>query len=389
MAGVGRGHGQSDPARLRAVRQAAAESAPGLPGVFALPDAARRAGDPRVALPGRGVDDRRVRGGDDHVVGPRALVDVEDVFPSGPSVERPVEPPVGIGGPVVAVDGDEGDVRVGRVDVDLADVVGALEAEMAPGGPAVVGPVDPRPRHGEIARLLEVDPRPQPDRLRTRRGQGDVADAGGGLVLEDRLPGQAVVRRLPEPAGAEGGVEGAGPRRVALDAGRPGPVHHRPDRHPFQAELRAGPELQVPLPGPEQRISRRFRAGRSGGRGGDGRGQEQGRDNMFGHGARSLRPYIKELGPEIKLEPAASDSAAAIDLAPPLWYQSVPPASGPSPAAGRSPIMEEKPCHRRLKYDVPDLRASRCPLTDIRLSPGRGRTGRPDSHNFIERQEEI
>ena len=203
---VGRGNGQPDAARLRTAWQPSAETAPGLPGVLAFPYAARRAGYAGVVFPRRGVDDRGIRGGDDHVVGTGAFVDVQDVFPGGPAIERPVESAVGIGRPVVAMDGDEGDVGVGRMDVDLADVEGILKAEMAPILPTVVRTVDARSGHGEVARLFEVDARPQPDRLRTRRGQGDVTDPGSSLVFEDRLPGQAVVRRLPEAAGAEGGV---------------------------------------------------------------------------------------------------------------------------------------------------------------------------------------
>ena len=125
---IGGRHGQADPARLRPARQAAAQTTPGRPGVLALLYAARRAGDARVVLPGRSVDDRGIRGGDDHVVGPGPFVDVKDVIPGGPAVERPVEAAVGIGRPVMAVDGGEGDVGIGRMDVDLADVVRVREA---------------------------------------------------------------------------------------------------------------------------------------------------------------------------------------------------------------------------------------------------------------------
>jgi len=106
---------------------------------------------------------------------------------------------------------------------------------------------------------------------------------------------------------------------------------------------------------------------------------------LFGHDARFLSPYIKVLGAEINLEPAA----AAIDLALPVWYQSISARLGPA-ADGRTPRDNGRNAlHRRLNCDVVDLRASRYPLTDMRLAPGYGRTGRPASHNFIERQEEI
>ena len=254
LGGVPRRDGQADPPRPLARRQAPGQAPPGRPAVLALVDAARRAGDVGIALPGRGVDDVRIGGGDDDVVGPGPLVDEEDVVPGPAPVPGPIDAPVGIGRPIVAVNGDEGRFGIARMDVDLPDMVGVLEPQMAPGQAAVVRTEDARAGHREIARLLQVDARPQPDRFRPRGGQGHVADPEDRLVLENGPPGQAAVRRLPEVARAEGGVERPRPRRVALDAGRAGAVHDRAQGDPLQPEGRVPPELEVAVPGPEERI---------------------------------------------------------------------------------------------------------------------------------------
>src|SRR4029079_2959169 len=92
------------------------------------------------------------------------------------------------------------------------DVPRVREARHLPGVAAIGGLVDPGSPRRALAVVVLAGA--HPDDVRVVRRDGDVADRHDVvLIVEEDLPGGAVVRRLPEAAGRGGHVED---RRVAL-----------------------------------------------------------------------------------------------------------------------------------------------------------------------------
>src|SRR5262249_54852734 len=112
--------------------------------------------------------------------------------------------------------GHEQDVRVARIDDHLADLPRVVETEMRPGLAGVAGSVhtvavrDLRPH----VRLAGADI----DDVGIRRGDGNRANGGDRLRVEDRLPRAARVRRLPDAAAPRTEVERARLTGHAADA---------------------------------------------------------------------------------------------------------------------------------------------------------------------------
>src|SRR6185437_3238845 len=84
------------------------------------------------------------------------------------------------------------------MDRDLADVLGVVEAEVRPRRAAVCRLVHAVPEADGVAQrgLATADI----DDVGRRRRDGDGADGGGGLTVEDGLPDAAGVDRLPDAA---------------------------------------------------------------------------------------------------------------------------------------------------------------------------------------------
>ena len=129
---------------------------------------------------------------------PAVGLDLERLRPGLAAVDRLVDAALVVRRVEVAERRHVDDVGVHRVDDDAADVVGVFEAHV-------------RPRLARVGRLVDavapvgaarrgVLARADPDDLRIGVGHGDVADRDDGLVVEDRLPADAVVHRLPEAA---------------------------------------------------------------------------------------------------------------------------------------------------------------------------------------------
>jgi len=69
------------------------------------------------------------------------------------------------------------DIDVGEIPADPAEDQKIVLMRPLPGPAAVVRAEHTRAGHREIARLFQVDAGPEPDRLRPRRRQGNVADS--------------------------------------------------------------------------------------------------------------------------------------------------------------------------------------------------------------------
>src|SRR5262249_27297111 len=109
-----------------------------------------------------------------------------------------------------------GDVGVGGVDDHGADLAVVLP-DVIPGLAGVAGLVD------AVARLdIAADvglAAADVDHVRVGRRDGDGSDGRDWLLIEDGLPGESAVARLPDAAGRGGGVIG---KRVAGDAASTG-----------------------------------------------------------------------------------------------------------------------------------------------------------------------
>src|SRR5262249_35931053 len=142
--------------------------------------------------------------------------DGEPFLPGAGAVNGLVEAAVAAGRPQRALGGDVDDVGVARVDDDLGDVLGLLEADVLPALATVVGAV--QPVAVADAALAVVLAGADPDDLGAFRVEGEGADGVGALVVEDGGPGGAGVDGLPDAAGggggevaaAVGGVDGEG-----------------------------------------------------------------------------------------------------------------------------------------------------------------------------------
>src|ERR1041384_2321080 len=170
-----------------------------------------------LELPHSGPEDARVSGVHDQVGRAGRIVDEEHPLPGLPAVHGAVDAALGLRPVAVALGGGEDDVRVGGVDHDPRDAAGVLEAHEGPVLPGVGGLVDP-PAHRDVA----PDPRlagAGPDDVGVGRGRRERADRGDRLVVEDRLPVDAAVAALPDPARCGAGVVG---ERIADDAGHGG-----------------------------------------------------------------------------------------------------------------------------------------------------------------------
>ena len=151
-----------------------------------------------AALVGGGVDGVRVARVDRDVADAGVLRDRQDGRPGGAAVARLVQAPVAPGSPQRSLRGHVHDSGVARVDDDPADVLGALQPDVAPAPAAVVGPVDAvSPRHRALAVVL---PGPDPDGVGVAGVQRHAADRVGALAVEHRRPRRAVVLGLPDTA---------------------------------------------------------------------------------------------------------------------------------------------------------------------------------------------
>src|SRR5262249_11241988 len=148
---------------------------------------------PRLApgLPQSGEEDARVGRVEADIRSARVAVLAQYLLPGLAAVGGAIDPALAVGTEGVAEDRREGDVRVGRVDGHGADLA-LLLPDVLPGLTGIGGFVDAVARRHVAADvgLATADV----DHVRVGRGDGDGADGGDRLVVEDRLPGDTAVR---------------------------------------------------------------------------------------------------------------------------------------------------------------------------------------------------
>ena len=116
---------------------------------------------------------------------------------------------------------DEDAVGIARIDGDLRDLLAVAQAEVRPGLAGVGGLVD-AVADGEVG-ALQAFAAADVDDVRVRRRDRERADRAGRLVVEDRLPGAAVVGRSSRRRRCTRRCRrrSAGRRRPAADLVRP------------------------------------------------------------------------------------------------------------------------------------------------------------------------
>src|SRR5262249_52362646 len=143
------------------------------------------------------------------------LADLQDRLPCPPAIRGLVEAPVASRSPQRTLGGDEHDIRVARIDKDLSDVLRIQQAQRLPGRTTIRTLVNAVAEAATALRL--VLPCAEPDDIGVLRVEGDAADRVRAVVVEDRLPGQPAVRRLPNASGRRGNVPDAAVARINSD----------------------------------------------------------------------------------------------------------------------------------------------------------------------------
>ena len=187
-----RRRGEADAADRRRRPASPGETCPGAAAVGRLvegaprPDHRLEVGEPGIVagLPQRGVQDRGVLRIGGEIGAARVLVDEEDLAPGPPAVLGPEEPALAVPAEHVAERRDERDVGILRVDQDAPDRARIRQADPAPGGSAVVGPVHPVAGRDVVARLDLA--RADVDHLRVRWRNRERSDRRRPGAVEDR-----------------------------------------------------------------------------------------------------------------------------------------------------------------------------------------------------------
>ena len=212
--------------------QAVLQLRPRLAGVLRLPDASLgTAADhlPHAAAPlvRRRVDDVGVLWIEDDVADAGVVADVQHLRPGRAGVGRLVEAALAARRPERPLCGDVDDVRVARVDEDLAEVLGFLQPHPLPRLAGVGRLVD---AVAEVrAALAGVFTGPEPHHVRVLRIDDDAAERERAAAVENRREARAAVRRLPQSAERAGHVPGIGALRIDGDVLNAAGLNRRAD----------------------------------------------------------------------------------------------------------------------------------------------------------------
>ena len=165
------------------------------------------------------------------------LVHVKDQLPVRPAVPGAIDAALRLRRVGVAERAGVHQIRIFRMDQDAGDASGGLEAPMMEGAAGVGGAVDAVP-HGERRADDEGFPGAGPHVAGVRGGDGQGADRGRILVVEDRLPVDPAVAALPDAARSRPEVDDIGVAPLAGGGAQPVPVGA--DGAPFEPSEEGG-----------------------------------------------------------------------------------------------------------------------------------------------------
>ena len=191
-----------------------------------------------VMLPGGRVQHVGITRIDNHIGHAGPLAAAQGFLPGVAAVGGFVQAALAAFAPQRAVHRRPHRVRVLRVHDDRGDVLGVLQPLVGPGVAAVLGKIDAVAKAHVAA--ADVFARADPDPIRLRGIDGDVADRVRHLLVEQRSPGDARVFCFPDPARTHGHVPDAVVSRVPVDIGDTPGHKRRSDRAPGQAAVGVG-----------------------------------------------------------------------------------------------------------------------------------------------------
>src|SRR5260370_5174481 len=138
----------------------------------------------------------------------------KDVLPVLAPIWRWENPAVGVGAVGMAKSSDEGNIGIGGMDNDGANVASVFQSDVVPGFAAIVRTVDAVTERDIAANagfaITDIN------YIRIGIGDGNSADGRGGLLLEEWIPVVARIGGFPDAAGDSAKIESVG---LARDSG--------------------------------------------------------------------------------------------------------------------------------------------------------------------------
>ena len=237
-AGIARRNSDADAAESLCERgEPAGKRRPGIAAIGGLEQPAIRPGElavlPRtlLRLPQYGINLARIARIERQVHRARAIVLVEDLLPARAAIGGPEDAALGVRAVRVAQHRDEDAVGVARVHQDGGDLLCVSQVQVPP-ALAAVGGFEDAVADRKVGPLQAL-PAAHVNDLGVGGRHRDAADRPGGLVVEDRPPGQAIVVGLPDSAVIHADVEDVRLTGNARRAHR-APGAERADHSPFE-----------------------------------------------------------------------------------------------------------------------------------------------------------
>ena len=160
-----------------------------------------------VAFPHGSEEDVRILGIENDVNAASAVVEIKNFFPSLTAIACAEDAALGIGAVSVAEGCDEGDIGIRGMNDDLAYVTRVFQTDVSPGFAGVVRTIDAI-AEGDVAANAGFAAA-SINHVGIGIGDGDAADrGGGGLLIEERIPGIAAVGGFPDAAGDRAEIVG-------------------------------------------------------------------------------------------------------------------------------------------------------------------------------------
>src|SRR5260370_14020001 len=132
----------------------------------------------------------------------------KDVLPVLAPIWRWENPALGVGAVGMAKSSDEGNIGIGGMDNDGANVASVFQSNVVPGLAAIVRTVDTI-AEGNIAANAGFA-RTDINYIGIGIGDGNSADGRGGMLLEERIQGVARIGGFPDAAGDSAKIESVG-----------------------------------------------------------------------------------------------------------------------------------------------------------------------------------